>query len=103
VRLVPEADRIFVPPALEVNPADLPGLGLTAGGAATITSGAAELRVAVRADWRTPRGQFYLPVDPTDAGLAAFVRTAAHPEGRCPSCVTLTGIASAGPEGQVRP
>jgi NADH dehydrogenase/NADH:ubiquinone oxidoreductase subunit G len=103
VRLVPEAGRIFVPPALEVHPQDLPSLGLADGAAVRIRSGAAELVLAVRADVRTPRGQLYLPIDPTDVRLAAFVRAAERPQGWPQACVSLTGVEAAGPEGLVRP
>jgi anaerobic selenocysteine-containing dehydrogenase len=95
VRVVPEADRIFPGPALEVNPGDLAALGLADGGRARLTSGAAAVTVPVRADRRTPPGQLHLPLDPADAPLAAFVRAAARPAGWPLACVELTGVAPA--------
>ena len=95
VRIVPEADRIFPGPSLEVHPGDLAGLGLAEGGQARITSGPAEVTVPVRADWRTPRGQLYLPLDPGDQRLSAFVRAAVRPEGWPLACIELTGLAPA--------
>jgi formate dehydrogenase major subunit/NADH-quinone oxidoreductase subunit G len=100
IRLVPEADRIFRPPALEVNPADLAALGLADGGAARLASGEAALTVPVRADWRTPPGALFLAIDPADAALAAFARDAARAPGLPPACVRLTQLApAAGPKG----
>ncbi len=95
VRLVPEADRIFLAPALEVHPDSLAALGLADGGAVRLSSGPAEVTVPVRADWRTPPGQLFLPLDPGNPELAAFVRAAVRPEGWPLSCVNLTGIAPA--------
>jgi predicted molibdopterin-dependent oxidoreductase YjgC len=97
VRVVPEADRVFSALALEVNPGDLAAFGLAAGGAARITSGAGELIVPVRADWRTPPGQLYLPFNPADESLVAFIRAAERPAQWPLSCISLTGIAPAGP------
>lgn len=98
VRLVPEADRIFVAPALEVHPGSLAALGLVDGGGVRLSSGPAAVTLPVRADWRTPPGQFSLPYDSRNERLAAFVRTAVRPEGWPLSCVTLTGIAPAARE-----
>jgi formate dehydrogenase major subunit/NADH-quinone oxidoreductase subunit G len=95
VRLVPEADRIFVAPALEVHPDSLAAFGLVEGGAARLVSGAAAVTVPVRADWRTPPGQLHLPLDPGDAQLAAFARAAARPADWPLSCIQLTGLAPA--------
>jgi predicted molibdopterin-dependent oxidoreductase YjgC len=102
VRLVPESERIFVAPALEMHPSDLAAFGLADGAAARISSGAAALVLPVRADVRTPPGQFYLPIDPRDERQAAFVRAAERPQGWPLASLSLTGIAPAGPEGQVR-
>jgi predicted molibdopterin-dependent oxidoreductase YjgC len=99
VRIVPEADRIFPAPALEVHPGDLTGLGLADGGKARISSGAADVTVTVRADWRTPPGQLYLPLDPGEQRLAAFVRAAIRPEGWPLACIELTGVAPAADRG----
>ncbi len=96
VRLVPEASRVFPAPALEVNPGDLTAFGLAAGAAVRISSGAAAVTVPVRADWRTPPGQLYLPIDPSDPQLAEFVRGASRPAGWPRACVRLTGISPAG-------
>jgi predicted molibdopterin-dependent oxidoreductase YjgC len=93
VRVVPEADRIFPRPALEVHPGDLAGLGLAAGGRARLSSGAVAVTVDVRADRRTPPGQLHLPLDPVDPQLAAFVREASRPAGWPLACVLLTGLA----------
>jgi NADH-quinone oxidoreductase subunit G len=95
VRLVPEADKIFAAPALEVHPSDLAACGLVDGGAARLSSGPAEVTVPVRADRRTPPGQLYLPLDPMDPRLAAFARAAVRPEGWPLACVELTGLAPA--------
>ncbi len=95
VRLVAEADRIFAAPALEVHPGDLAGLGLADGGSARLSSGAAAVIVRVRADWRTPPGQLYLPFDPLDPELAAFARGAERPAGLPLACVRLSGLAAA--------
>jgi anaerobic selenocysteine-containing dehydrogenase len=95
VRVVPEADRIFPQPALEVHPGDLAGLGLANGGRARINSGAATVTVTVRADRRTPPGQLYLPLDPLDESLKGFVRESQRPAGWPRSCVQITGIAPA--------
>jgi predicted molibdopterin-dependent oxidoreductase YjgC len=95
VRLVPEAGRIFVAPALEVHPESLAAFGLSEGGSARLTSGPAEMTIAVRADWRTPPGQLYLPLDSGNEQLAAFSRAAVRPEGWPPACIHLTGIAPA--------
>jgi len=97
VRIVPEADRIFPGPALEVHPGDLAGLGLASGGTARIVSGKAEVVVAVRADWRTAPGQLYLPLDPRDAQLAEFARVADRSPDWPYACVRLTRIEPAGP------
>jgi NADH-quinone oxidoreductase subunit G len=99
VRLVPEADRIFVTPALEVHPDSLAALGLADGGTARLSSGTADVTVPVRADWRTPPGQLYLPLDPRDERLAAFARAAVRPEGWPLACVHLTGLAPAAARG----
>ena len=96
VRLVPEADRIFVAPALEVHPDSLAAFGLTDGGAARLCSGAAEVTVPVRADWRTPPGQLYLPLDPGNEQLAAFARAAVRLEGWPLTCIHLTGLRARG-------
>jgi predicted molibdopterin-dependent oxidoreductase YjgC len=95
VRLVPEADRIFVAPALEVHPDSLAALGLIDGGTARLSSGPADVTIAVRADWRTPPGQLYLPLEPGNEQLAAFARAAVRPEGWPLACIHLTGIAPA--------
>ena len=95
MRLVPEADRIFVAPALEVHPGSLAAFGLADGGAARLSSGPADVTVPVRADWRTPPGQLYLPLDPGNEQLAAFARAAVRPEGWPLACVHLTGLAPA--------
>jgi formate dehydrogenase major subunit/NADH-quinone oxidoreductase subunit G len=95
VRVVPEAERIFPRPALEVNPGDLAGLGLAHGGRARLSSGTAAATVPVRADRRTPPGQLHLPLDPADPQLAAFVRGAERPAGWPLACVLLTGLAPA--------
>jgi len=95
VRLVPEADRIFVAPALEVHPDSLAALGLTDGGRARLSSGPADMTIAVRADWRTPPGQLYLPLEPGNEQLAAFARAAVRPAGWPLACVHLTGLAPA--------
>lgn len=92
VRLVSEADRIFPGPALEVHPGDLAALGVASGATARISSGAAELDVPVRADWRTPPGQLYLPLDPRNPQLAAFTRAAVRPAGWPLACIQLTGV-----------
>ena len=95
IRLVHEADRIYAVPALEVHPDTLAALGLVDGGLARISSGAAELAVPVRADWRTPPEQFYLPLDPQNLQLAEFARTALRPAGWPLSCIHLTGVVPA--------
>jgi NADH dehydrogenase/NADH:ubiquinone oxidoreductase subunit G len=95
VRLVPEADRIFPGPALEVHPDDLAARGLTDGGWVRLRSGAVEVSVPVRADWRTPPGQLYLPLDPSDARLAAFARAAERFAGMPLSSISLAGLAPA--------
>jgi predicted molibdopterin-dependent oxidoreductase YjgC len=95
VRLVPEADRIFVAPALEVHPDSLAAFGLTDGGTARLSSGPADMTIAVRADWRTPPGQLYLPLEPGNEQLAAFARAAIRPEGWPLACIHLAGIAPA--------
>jgi len=95
VRLVPEADRIFAAPALEVHPGSLAAFGLVDGGTARLDSGPAAVTVPVRADWRTPPGQLYLPLDPRDPRLADFARRAVRREGWPLSCIQLTGIGPA--------
>jgi predicted molibdopterin-dependent oxidoreductase YjgC len=96
VRLVPEADRVFVAPALEVHPGSLAAFGLTDGGKARLVSGPADMTIAVRADWRTPPGQLYLPLEPGNEQLAVFARAAVRLEGWPLACVHLTGLAPAG-------
>jgi NADH dehydrogenase/NADH:ubiquinone oxidoreductase subunit G len=95
VRVVPEADRLFSTPALEVHPHDLAALGLAAGGEARVSSGSAAITLPVRPDWRTPPGQLHLPVDPRDERLAAFALAALRGEGWARGCVRVTGIAPA--------
>jgi NADH dehydrogenase/NADH:ubiquinone oxidoreductase subunit G len=99
LHLVPETDRIAPGVALEVHPHDLAGLGLEAGGAARVVSGAAAITLPVRGDYRTPPGQLYVPVDPRDERLVAFVRAAQRAAGRPGCCLQVTALAAAGKEG----
>jgi len=94
VRIVPESDRVFVGPALEVHPRSLAAFGLVDGGRVRLSSGAAEVAVPVRADWRTPPGQLYLPLDPGNPQLIAFSREAGRAAGAPLSSIQLTGLVS---------
>jgi predicted molibdopterin-dependent oxidoreductase YjgC len=95
-----EETGVLLPGAVvEINPADLGGLGIDDGETVAVISGGARLERKVRGDLKVPPGQVHLPFDGASGDDVAFAAAAERPAGWPAVERRLDGIEKVGGEG----
>jgi NADH dehydrogenase/NADH:ubiquinone oxidoreductase subunit G len=100
IRLVEESVPLFPGPVIEIHPSDLAALGLETGDGVRLTSGEGVLARQVKANLKVPPGRLYLPCDPADGDLGAFVVAAERPAEWPATILRLAGLEKAAGEGK---
>lgn len=84
---------------VEINPADLEGLGLDDGDPVVVVSGSGRLERTVKSDLKVPSGQVHVPFDGGDGECVSFAAAAERPDGWPAVTRRLTGIEKRAGEG----
>ena len=90
---------LFPGAVVEINPADLGGLGVGDGDTVAVVSGKARLQRTVRSDLKVPPGQVHLPFDGARGDDVAFAAAAERPAGWPAVARRLDGIEKISGEG----